>query len=164
MIPPTSVAELRERLIRNFNEAPRERFVRPPRYDTETTSLSKGTAAQQLGASFDILAPGQMGCPYHFHYAEEEMFIILQGEGTLRVADELVPIRAGDTINIPAGPEYPHHIINTSDAPLHYLSISTQKEPEICVYPDSGKVGSFAPGLRLLQKREAGLDYWADEP
>ncbi|KQV52928.1 auxin-binding protein [Pelomonas sp. Root1217] len=157
-------AELRQTLIRNFNEAPRERFVRPPRYDTETTSLSKGTAAKQMGASFDILAPGQMGCPYHYHYAEEEMFIILQGEGTLRVADELVPIRAGDTINIPAGPEYPHHIINTSDAPLHYISISTQKEPEICVYPDSGKVGSFAPGLRLLQRKEAGLDYWDGEP
>ncbi|WP_457445186.1 cupin domain-containing protein [Roseateles sp. P5_E4] len=164
MPPSDKAAELRERLIRNFNDAPRERFVRPPRYDTETTSLSKGTAAQQLGASFDILAPGQMGCPYHFHYAEEEMFIVLQGEGTLRVAGELVPIRAGDTINIPAGPEYPHHIINTSDAPLHYISISTQKEPEICVYPDSGKVGAFAPGLRLLQRKEAGLDYWDGEP
>jgi uncharacterized cupin superfamily protein len=156
-------AELRERLIRNFNDAPRERFVREPRYDSETASLSKGTAASQMGASFDIVAPGQMSCPYHFHYAEEELFIVLQGEGTLRVAGEMVPIRAGDTIFIPAGPEYPHHIINTSDAPLHYLSISTQKEPEICVYPDSGKVGSFAPGLRLLQRREAGLDYWDGE-
>jgi len=155
--------ELRERLIRNFNDAPRERFVRAPRYDSENTSLSKGTAASQMGASFDIVAPGQMSCPYHFHYAEEELFIVLQGEGTLRVAGEMVPIKAGDTIFIPAGPEYPHHIINTSDAPLHYLSISTQKEPEICVYPDSGKVGSFAPGLRLLQRREAGLDYWDGE-
>lgn len=137
--------------------------MRAPRYDTETTSLSKGTAAQQLGASFDILAPGQIGCPYHFHYAEEEMFIILQGEGTLRVAGERVPIRAGDTINIPAGPDYPHHIINTSDAPLHYISISTQKEPEICVYPDSGKIGAFAHGLRYLQRLDTGLDYWDGE-
>ena len=40
---------------------------------------------------------------------------------------------------IPAGPEYPHHIINTSDAPLKYLSISTQTRPEIVEYPDSGK-------------------------
>lgn len=159
----TTPAELRERLIRNFNDAPRERFVRAPRYDSETASLSKGTVASQLGASFDIVAPGQMSCPYHFHYAEEEMFIVLQGEGTLRVAGEMLPIRAGDTIFIPAGPEYPHHLINTSDAPLHYLSISTQKKPEICVYPDSGKVGSFAPGLRLLQRRENAVDYWDGE-
>lgn len=159
----TTPAELRERLIRNFNDAPRERFVRAPRYDSETASLSNGTAASQMGASFDIVAPGQMSCPYHFHYAEEEMFIVLQGEGTLRVAGEMLPIRAGDTIFIPAGPEYPHHLINTSDAPLHYLSISTQKKPEICVYPDSGKVGSFAPGLRLLQRRENAVDYWDGE-
>ena len=154
--------ELREQLIRNFNDVPRERFLRAPHYDTETASLSKGSAAKQLGASFDIVAPGQMSCPYHFHYAEEEMFIVLQGEGTLRVAGEMVPIKAGDTIFIPAGPEYPHQIINTSDAPLHYLSISTQAETEICVYPDSGKVGSFAPGLRQLQ-RGPGLDYWDGE-
>jgi uncharacterized cupin superfamily protein len=159
--------ELRQRLIRNFHEQPRERFVRPPLYDSESTSMTKGTAAQQLGAAFDIVAPGQQSCPYHYHFAEEEMFIVLQGEGTLRVAGELLPIRAGDVITIPAGPEYPHHILNTSGAPLHYLSISTQKEPEICVYPDSGKVGSFAPGLRLLQRlkpNEAGLDYWDGEP
>jgi len=156
-------AELREQLIRNFNDAPRERFVREPRYDSEATSLTQGTAAKRLGASFDIVAPGKMSCPYHLHHAQEEMFIVLQGEGTLRVAGELVPITAGDVITIPPGPEYPHHIINTSGAPLHYLSISTMEKPEVCEYPDSGKVGVFANGLRLLQRREAGVDYWDGE-
>jgi uncharacterized cupin superfamily protein len=156
--------ELRQRLIRNFHDAPRERFVHAPRYDAESASLTEGTAAAQMGARIDIVAPGQQSCPYHYHHAEEEMFIVLQGEGTLRVAGERVPIRAGDTITIPAGPEYPHHLINTSDTPLHYLSISTQKSPEICVYPDSGKVGSYAPGLRVLHREAAGLDYWDGEP
>ena len=40
---------------------------------------------------------------------------------------------------MPAGPDYPHQIVNTSDAPLKYLSISTQERPEIVEYPDSGK-------------------------
>lgn len=157
-------AELRERLIRNFNDAPRERFLRAPLYDTESASLTQGTAAKKLGAGFDIVAPGHMSCPYHFHHAQEEMFVILQGEGTLRVAGERVPIKAGDVITIPPGPDYPHHIINTSDAPLHYLSISTTERPEVCEYPDSGKVGIFTPGLRYLQKRDAGLEYWEGEP
>lgn len=156
--------ELRQQLIRNFHEAPRERFVRAPRYDTESASLTQGTVAQQLGASIDTVAPGQQSCPYHYHFAEEEMFIILQGEGTLRVAGEHVPVRAGDVITIPAGPDYPHHLLNTSDAPLHYLSVSTQKKPEICVYPDSGKVGCYGPGLRLLVPQDAGVDYWVGEP
>ena len=155
--------ELRQQLIRNFHDAPRERFVRAPRYDTEGASLTQGTAAQLLGARFDVVAPGQQGCPYHYHLAEEEMFIVLQGEGTLRVAGELLPIRTGDVITIPAGPEYPHHLLNTSGAPLHYLSVSTNKTPEICVYPDSGKVGSYGPGLRLLHRQDAGVDYWEGE-
>ena len=112
----------------------------------------------------DIVAPGKTSCPYHFHHAEEEMFIVLQGEGTLRVAGERLPIKAGDVIFIPAGPEYPHHIINTSDAPLHYLSISTQSKLEICEYPDSGKLGAYAPGVRFMQRRETGVDYWDGEP
>lgn len=157
-------AELRERLIRNFHDQPRERFVRAPLYDSESASLTSGTVACKLGANFDIVAPGQMSCPYHLHHAQEEMFVILQGEGTLRVAGERVPIRAGDVITIPPGPDYPHHLINTSDAPLHYLSISTTERPEVCEYPDSGKLGAFAPGVRLLQRREASLDYWDGEP
>lgn len=164
MPPSDQAVKLRQTLIRNFNDAPRERFVRAPLYDTESASLTQGTAAKKLGAGFDIVAPGHMSCPYHFHYAQEEMFVILQGEGTLRVAGERVPIKAGDVITIPPGPDYPHHIINTSDAPLHYLSISTTERPEVCEYPDSGKVGIFTPGLRYLQKRDAGVDYWEGEP
>lgn len=64
---------------------------------------------------------------------------MLEGAGTLRVAGEMLPLRTGDIAFIPAGPEYPHQIINTSDAPLQYLSISTRDMPEIVEYPDSGK-------------------------
>ena len=98
------------------------------------------------------------------------MFIILEGEGTLRVAGERIPIRAGDIIDIPAGPEYPHQIINTSDAPLKFLSISTQKSPEVCEYPDSGKYGVYARpqggilGGRRMHRPETDLDYWDGEP
>ena len=57
--------------------------------------------------------------------------MILAGHGTLRVAGEMLPLRAGDIAFIPPGPDYPHQIINTSDAPLRYLSISTRETPEI---------------------------------
>src|SRR4051812_16278542 len=105
-------------LIRNFNDMPRKRLLREPHYDGEGARLARGTAAKKLGASFDILAPGKRGCPYHLHHAQEEMFIVIEGAGTLRVAGEMLPLKAGDVIFIPAGPEYPHQIINTSDAPL----------------------------------------------
>lgn len=158
-------ALLRSQLIRNFLEMPRERFLREPRYDSMIGAVSDGTVARKLGCGVDTVAPGKQSCPYHFHHAEEEMFIILEGTGTLRVADELLPIKAGDVIFIPPGPEYPHHIINSSEAELKYLSISTQERPEICEYPDSGKIGaSTGRGNWLLQRQQNSLDYWDGEP
>ena len=162
-------AQLAATLIRNFNEVPLQRMVREPLYDAQGSRLARGTAAQKLGASFDILAPGKCGCPYHLHHAQEEMFVILEGTGTLRVAGEMLPLKSGDTIFIPAGPEYPHQIINTSDAPLRYLSISTMEVPEICEYPDSGKfmaegsLKSTTP-FEVIDRRTQSLDYWDGEP
>ena len=161
---PTSEAalQLRQQLIRNLDAVALHREHRPPLYDSLCGSLSGGTAARKLGAGFDILAPGQRTCPYHFHHAQEEMFVILDGHGTLRVADELLALRAGDVVFIPAGPEYPHQIVNTSDAPMRYLSISTQERPEVCEYPDSDKIN--VSGTGQVHRRADRLDYWHGEP
>ncbi len=156
--------ELAKRLIRNLDGAALQRQQRPPLYDTLCAGLSDGTAATKLGAGVDVVAPGKRSCPYHYHLAQEEMFVVLEGAGSLRVAGEMLPVRAGDVIFIPPGPEYPHQLINTSDAPLKYLSISTQEQPELCHYPDSGKTGGFAKGHRLMQREAANLDYWDGEP
>ena len=156
-------------LIRNFNDAPMERLLREPLYDSAGARLARGTAARKLGASIDTLAPGKVGCPYHLHHAQEEMFIVLEGEGTLRVADEMLALRSGDVVFIPAGPEYPHQIVNSSAVPLKYLSISTQETPEICEYPDSGKFLAEAKspngvGFDVIQAKAENLDYWQGEP
>ena len=164
---------LHTRLIRNFNEVELEHQVRAPLYDTLCARLAPGTAAQKLGASIDIVAPGMRSCPYHFHYAQEEMFVVLEGTGTLRVAGEMLPIRAGDVLFIPPGPGYPHQIINSSDAPLKYLSLSTRETPEVCEYPDSGKylamakadvAGENAHEFDAIGRPQESLDYWDGEP
>ena len=164
----TRAQELAALLIRNFNEVPRQRETRDPLYDTHCSRLAPGTAAKKLGASFDILEPGKRGCPYHLHHVQEEMFVVLEGSGTLRVAGEHLPIKAGDVIFIPAGPEYPHQIINTSNAHLKYLSISTKETPEIGEYPDSNKFLAYAAGqdvtFRVIGRRDENLDYWEGEP
>jgi uncharacterized cupin superfamily protein len=162
-------AALASALIRNFNEVPLKHFLREPLYDSHGVRLARGTTARKLGASFDILEAGKRGCPYHFHHAQEEMFVVLEGAGTLRVADEMIPVKAGDVIFIPAGPDYPHQIINTSKAQLKYLSVSTMEAPEICEYPDSDKfraTGSVesAGAFGVIGRRESGLDYWEGEP
>jgi len=160
---------LAAQLIRNFNDAVLSEEAREPLYAGQGARLARGTAAKKLGASIDIVPPGKRSCPYHLHHAQEEMFIVLEGSGTLRVADELLPIRAGDVMFLPAGPEYPHQIINSSDAPLKYLSVSTREYPEICEYPDSGKYLAMAPdgdkpGFDAIQRKDTSVDYWDGEP
>jgi uncharacterized cupin superfamily protein len=163
---------LRALLIRNFDAAERVREEREPLYDTVCARLARGTAASKLGISVDVVAPGKRGCPYHFHYAQEEAFVILEGDGTLRVAGEMLAVRAGDVLFIPPGPEYPHQLINTSALPLKYLSISTRDSPEVVEYPDSGKYLATATGMVDGAPRPFGrmhhasddLDYWHDEP
>jgi uncharacterized cupin superfamily protein len=162
-------AALAATLIRNFDGAPMTQLLREPLYDSRGARLARGTAARKLGCSVDILAPGKVGCPYHLHHAQEEMFIVLEGTGTLRVAGEMLPIKPGDVMFIPPGPEYPHQIINSSDAPLKYLSISTMEVPEICEYPDSGKYlaeGSLdrATPFEVIDRRKPSVDYWDGEP
>jgi uncharacterized cupin superfamily protein len=155
---------LQHKLIRNIADVALERQHRPPLYDTRCGGLSDGSAAVKLGAGYDVLAPGKRGCPYHFHHAQEEMFVILEGLGTLRVAGQMLPVRAGDVVVIPPGPEYPHQFINTSAAPMRYISISTKEYPEICEYPDSGKYMAYKGGFTGTQRLAANLDYWDGEP
>ena len=163
---PISLASL---LIRNFNDVPVKRQVREPLYETLAARLAPGTAARKLGASIDTVAPGKRSCPYHFHYAQEEMFIILEGSETFRVAGEMLPLRAGDVVFIPPGPQYPHQIINTSSEPLKYLSVSTRETPEVCEYPDSGKYlatasSEGAEAFDAVQRAGQSVDYWDGEP
>ena len=162
--------ELRAKLIRNFNDATFETSDRSPLYDgVQSARLARGTAAKRLGASIDIVPPGKRACPYHFHYVEEEMLIVLEGSGTLRVAGEMLPIREGDMMFIPPGPEYPHQILNTSDKVLKYLSFSVNAETEICEYPDSNKYLAFSrtAGPLLdggkMHRAKDDLDYWDGE-
>jgi uncharacterized cupin superfamily protein len=163
-------AQLRRLLIRNFDTAALHREQRAPLYDTQCARLAPGTAAVGLGLGIDIVAPGMRGCPYHFHHAQEEAFVVLEGRGHLRVAGQMLEIAAGDVIFIPPGPQYPHQIVNTSGAPLKYLSISTQERPEIVEYPDSGKYlasshHAAADGhFSRMHRRSEALDYWDGEP
>lgn len=164
--------QLRARLIRNLDSIEKHREQRDPLYDTVCARLGTGTAATKLGISVDILAPGKRGCPYHFHHAQEEAFVVLEGEGQLRVAGEWLALQAGDVVFIPPGPAYPHQIVNSSSAPLKYLSISTKDSPEIVEYPDSGKYLAMAPPppgpdaerFARMHRPADDLDYWDGEP
>jgi uncharacterized cupin superfamily protein len=58
-------------------------------------------------------------------------------------------------VALPARAQAAHEIVNSSEAVLRYLCFSTMVEPDVMVYPDSGKVGIFggaAPGGRKEER------------
>ena len=134
------------------------------RFETRCARIGPLVGAKDLGYSYDVVPPGKCSCPFHSHRGEEEMFFIVSGTGTLRYGNESRKIRAGDVIGCPTGgPETAHQIVNDSDAELRYLSVSTMADPEICEYPDSGKIGVYAKGWRYMTRAGADVDYWEGE-
>ncbi|MBL8288132.1 MAG: cupin domain-containing protein [Rubrivivax sp.] len=134
-------------------------------YTSRRGSIGSRIGARQLGYNLTELPPGKSQCPFHSHCAEEEMFLVIEGEGELRFGSERHPIRRHDVIACPAGgPEVAHQIFNTGSVPLRYLSLSTVAALDVCEYPDSGKVGVFGgPGLRKMFRAEGTVDYYDRE-
>jgi uncharacterized cupin superfamily protein len=112
-------------------------------------SLSSVTGDEKLGCSLYEVSPGRRAWPYHYHLANEEAIYVLEGSGTLRIGGEEILVSQGDYVALSAKAEGAHQLINSSEAVLRYLCFSTMLEPDVMVYPDSGKVGIFggaAPG------------------
>ncbi len=140
------------------------------RYTSRRATISDLIGARQLGYNLTEVAPGKVQCPFHSHHGEEEMFLILDGEGELRFGEERYPLRRHDVIACPTGgPEVAHQIINTGTTVLRYLAVSTIADVEICEYPDSGKVSTVAGPRgnrirRALFRAETEVDYYDREP
>ena len=152
--------------IINLDAAERETYGQREGFQASLAPIARQLGARKLGCTLVALAPGKRAWPYHLHYAEEEMFVVLEGEGTLRYDGDTHPIRAGDVIFTPTGPGTAHQIVNTSDAELRYLALSSMADAEVCEYPDSNKIGAYGggePRLKFLAPTGAGVDYWEGE-
>ena len=69
-----------------------------------------------------------------------KLFVVLEGEGTLRYDDEEFPIRSGDMVLTPPGPDTAHQIINTSETKLRYLALSGKAKTGGLLLPGFRKV------------------------
>ena len=129
---------------------------------------------QALGAQYIVVPPGKTGFPFHSHRNNEEMFIILEGEGTFRKGRDRWPVRAGDVISAVAGDaSTAHQLINSGTVELRYYAISTRNDPDICEYPDSGKYlvasgiptggGMMGAEFVLRGRDKPLLGYWDGE-
>lgn len=106
--------------------------------------LARRLGGDLLGASVYLISPGQKSFPYHFHHANEEMLMVLEGNVVVRTPEGEQEAEPGDALIFRTGPSGAHQVINRSETDARIVMMSTMVEPEIAEYPDSGNVGVFA--------------------
>jgi uncharacterized cupin superfamily protein len=133
----------------------------------------KEAGAKQTGLNWIGAPPNDEGAPPHCHSLEEEVFVVLDGEGLLELwappkpgatpaiePMERHPVRRGSVIARPPGTRI-SHCFKAGDRGLTYLAYGTRESGDICYYPRSNKI--FFRGLGLIARLEA-LDYSDGEP
>lgn len=125
--------------------------------------------AKLLGYNFSIIPPGGKSSPFHNHRINEEMFLVIEGEGILRFGEEEYPVRKHDVIACPPGDRsVAHQFKNTGEVDFKYLALSTKLGYEIAEFPDSNKVTVTVGDYGNVQlshafKVEQAVDYFEGE-
>ncbi len=121
--------------------------------------LGRAVGSVATGLKHVEVDPGQWGAPLHCHSMEEELFVVLDGEGVLVLGAEELPVRRGSVVARPAATRVPH-AFRAGESGLTYLAYGTREPGDICFYPRSNKI-AFR-GVGVIGRVEQ-LDYWDGE-
>lgn len=160
--------------IVNINDVELKEFGNGAEFEARLGRIGPIIGAEQLGATLHVIPPGKKAFPKHAHHSNEEMILVLQGQGTYYRGCEHWEVSTGDIISAPAGNrDTAHQLVNSSQDELRYLCFSTRKDPEVVEYPDSGKfaVASMVPAdggylaaqLVFIGRVGDSLDYFEGE-
>ncbi len=142
----------------------------PTAFGGSARLLGRGAGARATGLNHVTLPPGATGAPAHCHSAEEEVFVVLDGGGTLQLwprgggaegpdrsgghpprSDPRIeehPLRAGDVASRPAATGVAH-ALRAGEQGLTYLAYGTREPGDMCFYPESGRVSLRGLGIAL---------------
>jgi uncharacterized cupin superfamily protein len=121
--------------------------------------LGTKAGSERTGLSRVTLEPGRDGYPPHCHSAEEEIFVVLAGSGTLLLGDEKAALRRGHVVGRPAGTRVAHSF-RAGDDGMTYLAYGTREPNDIAYFPRSNKI--YFRGVGVMARLEK-LDYWDGE-
>jgi uncharacterized cupin superfamily protein len=154
------VGEILERppTIVNVADVEREDFAMET-VEGAHRDLGRSAGSLRTGIQHMTAAPGKFVAPPHVHSAEEELYVVLEGDGTLLLGEEEHPLRPGDVVARPAGTRIAH-ALRGGEAPLTFLAYGTREPNDIAYYPRSGKI--FFRGVGVIGRIEP-LDYWEGE-
>ncbi len=145
--------------------------------DVEVTERSRGDVRQRwrdLGSTIGstrsglrqiLVQPLGLSNPPHCHSAEDELFVVLAGDGELELtaADASDagrhPVRAGHVVSRPAGSGVAHSFRAGEDG-MTLLAYGQRDPRDVCFYPRSQKLSLRGLGVMLRVER---VDYWDGE-
>ncbi len=126
--------------------------------------LGPVVGAERTGATLYELPPGELLCPYHYEYGEEEWLLVLSGRPFVRTPEGTEELKPMDVVFFKRGAEGAHQVGNRTDEPARVLMWSDVVWPTGTAYPDSDKVGLWlAPGDSLMVERSSGVEYYRGE-
>jgi uncharacterized cupin superfamily protein len=154
----------------NFIDGVLDEEATTPGFALRGITLGHRAGAEKLGASLYELPPGQAICPYHWHAANEELMVVLDGPVELRDREGWRTVPTGEVVAFPRGEDGAHQVRNAAAAstPARVIVFSEKRLPEMVAYPDSEKLrvreGSpGSPGIGLNFRIADAVDYWDGE-
>ena len=129
--------------------------------------LGRAAGSYKTGLNLYDVRPGKLLNPPHCHSAEEEIFVVLDGDGVVEVwphlrfggKHETHAVRRGSVVARPAGTGRAH-TFRAGDAGLSVLAYGTRDPRDITYYPRSHKVS--LRGVGVIGRLDV-LDYWDGE-
>jgi uncharacterized cupin superfamily protein len=139
-----------------------------PGFRCKRARLSRQAGSERLGLSLWELPAGEAAYPYHHHLAEEELILVLEGTPSLRTPQGWRDLQQGEVVPFVRGQHGAHQLVNGTEETVRFLAFSTSGEPDIVIYPDSGKLGAFerlpdGGGLRTMFRMDDVVDYHEGE-
>jgi uncharacterized cupin superfamily protein len=139
--------------------------LEPVEHDSATLGrrarfCSREAGAVQTGLRHAEVFPGKFNAPPHCHSAEEEIFVVLDGDGQLLLWEKdgvtEHEVRAGSVVCRLPGTGVAH-AFRGGDEGMTLLMYGTRDPNDMCFYPRSRKL--YVRGLGLITRVGEQLDY-----
>jgi uncharacterized cupin superfamily protein len=123
-------------------------------FDGRARRAGQAAGARATGLNHVVLPAEGAGAQPHCHSEEEEVFVVLDGDGVLELwgrpaeSAEEYPLRPGDVISRPAATGVAH-ALRSGGQGLTYLAYGTRESNDMCFYPRSGRISLRGLGIAL---------------
>jgi uncharacterized cupin superfamily protein len=113
-----------------------------PASEIHMLPISRMAGMKRAHLNLMRLSPGKESFIPHAHALQEEYVFVLEGTGTVTLAGEAHAIGPGDYVGFPTDGVV-HHLTNTGEADLVYLTGGESTPLEVSRFPTLGKVAVF---------------------